>query len=281
MPENPQVEVWNGESGRAWTEQAGHFDDMLEPFGVAVLDRLALRPGDRVLDMGCGTGATTRAIAGLVAPAIVVGVDISVPMLTAARRRRDEVGPANVEFRTVDLQEAAFDADSFDVAFSRLGVMFFPDPVRAFDNVRRGLVVGGRLGFVCFGGPFENPMILAPVMAAAEHVAVLPPPGPTEPGPFSFADPERLRTLLGDAGFVDVSIEAGPDVADLGPADDLLAVAQRALEQNPGVAPGLAAATPRARRSAIEAAADAMAPHATDGRVVMAAACWVVLARTS
>lgn len=279
MSENTQSAAWNGVSGRAWVAHADHFDDMLEPFGGAVLEQLSLHPGDRVLDVGCGTGATTIAIARLVAPTTTVGVDISAPMLAAARRRCVDAGAANIEFRQVDMQDTEFEADSFDVAFSRFGVMFFPDPARAFGNIRRGLVAGGRLGFVCFQGPFDNPMILGPVLAAAEHVDLLPPPGPTEPGPFSLADPQRVRDLLDEAGFVEVTIGAGPNVGDLGSADDLIAVARRALEQNPGIAPGLAAANPTARRSAIEAAAEVMSTHVVEGRVVMAAACWLVLAR--
>lgn len=281
MAENPQIAAWNGESGRAWVEHVDQFDSMLAPFGLAVIDRLELGTGDRVLDIGCGVGATALAMAASVAPALVVGVDISEPMLAAARTRAAAVGCSNVEFRLHDVQDEPLEATSFDVAFSRFGVMFFPDPERAFGHVRRALVDRGRLGFVCFQGPFDNPMILGPVMAAAAHVEMLPPPGPTEPSPFSLADPERVRSLLQAAGFGDIVIEPGPTSADLGPADDLQSTARRALEQNPGIAPGLAAALPATRQAAIDAAADVMSRHVVDGRIVMAASTWVVTARAA
>lgn len=278
MTDLPQTDVWNGESGRAWVAHVDDFDAMLGPFGDAVLERLDLGPGDRVVDVGCGVGATTLTMAPLVAPATVVGVDISVPMLDAARARAARVGLSNVEFRRVDVQRDPLGAASFDVAFSRFGVMFFDEPERAFLNLRHGVGDTGRLGFVCFQGPFDNPMILAPVMAAAAHVELLAPPGPTVPGPFSLADPERIRTLLDAAGWIDVRVEPGPSTADLGSADDIEATARRALEQNPGIAPGLAKASPTDRAAAVAAAVDALAPHVVDGRVVMAAATWVVTA---
>ena len=279
MEPNPQVDAWNGESGRAWVEHVDHFDSMLAPFGDAVVERLELRQGDRVVDLGCGVGATTLAIAKIVAPASVVGVDISVPMLEAARAHARATGCSNVEFSDHDIQDVPLASASFDVAFSRFGVMFFPEPDRAFGHVRDALVAGGRLGFVCFQGPFDNPLILQPVMAAAAHVEMLPPPGPTEPSPFSLADPDRVRSLLQGAGFGDIVIESGPTSADVGPADDLEATARRALEQNPGIAPGLAAASPENRQAAIAAATDAIARHVVDGRVVMGAATWLVTAR--
>ncbi len=278
MAENPQVAAWNGESGRAWVEHVDHFDSMLAPFGQAVIDRLELRTGDRVLDIGCGVGATALAMAASVAPALVVGVDISEPMLAAARVRAAAMGSSNVQFRMHDVQDEPLEASSFDVAFSRFGVMFFSQPERAFAHVRRALVDGGRLGFVCFQGPFDNPMILQPVMAAAAHVEMLPPPGPTEPSPFSLADPERVRSLMRGAGFGDILIEAGPTSADLGSADDVESTARRALEQNPGIAPGLAAASSTSRQAAIAAAAAVMSQHVTDGRIVMGASTWVVTA---
>lgn len=279
MTANAQVEAWNSESGRAWVEHAEHFDAMLGPFGGAVLGRLDLEAGERVLDIGCGVGATTVAIASTVAPATVIGADISAPMLAAARARASAIGIDNVEFILADVQDDDLGDGVFDVAFSRFGVMFFPDPERAFANVARSLTSGGRLGFVCFQGPFDNPMILVPVMAAAAHVEMLAPPGPNEPSPFSLADPDRISSLLVGAGFVDVAIDAGPATADVGSADDLQTTARRALEQNPGIAPGLARADPQVRAAAIAAAADALAEHVDDGRVVLAAATWVVTAR--
>jgi SAM-dependent methyltransferase len=281
MAENPQIAAWNGESGRAWVEHVDEFDSMLAPFGLAVIDRLELCTGDRVLDIGCGVGATVLSMAASVAPALVVGVDISEPMLAAARARAAAMGCSNVEFRLHDVQNEPLEASSFDVAFSRFGVMFFPEPEQAFAHVHHALVDGGRLGFVCFQGPFDNPMILQPVMAAAAHVEMLPPPGPTEPSPFSLADPDRVRSLLQAAGFGDIAIESGPTSADLGPADDLESTARRALEQNPGIAPGLAGAPPTTRQAAIDAAADVMSNHVVDGRIVMAAATWVVTARAA
>jgi SAM-dependent methyltransferase len=279
MEGNPQVDAWNGESGRAWVEHVDHFDSMLAPFGDAVISRLELRAGDRVVDLGCGVGATTLSMASIVAPATVVGVDISVPMLEAGRVRARVTGCSNVEFRHHDIQDTPLGSASFEVAFSRFGVMFFPEPERAFAHVRDALVSGGRLGFVCFQGPFDNPMILQPVMAAAAHVEMLPPPGPTEPSPFSLADPDRVHSLLQRAGFGDIVIEPGPASADLGPADDLEGTARRALEQNPGIAPGLAAASPANRQAALDAASEAMSRHVVEGRVVMAAATWIVSAR--
>lgn len=279
MVDNPQVDAWNGESGRAWVEHVDHFDHMLAPFGEAVLDRLGLRPGERVIDIGCGVGATTLAIAALVAPARAVGVDISVTMLESALARASATGRINVEFRHHDVQDEPLEAASFDVAFSRFGVMFFPEPDRAFANVRQSLVSGGRFGFVCFQRSSDNPMILQPVMAAAAHVDVLPSPGPTEPGPFSLADPDRVRSLLHGAGFADVVIDPGPSSADLGSAHDLEGAARRAIEQNPGIAPGFASASRADREAAVAAAMEVMSRHIVDGRVVMGAATWVVSAR--
>ncbi len=252
---------------------------MLMPFGDAVLDRLELRPGDRVVDVGCGVGATTLSIASIVAPALAVGVDISVTMLDAARARASATGCSNVEFRHHDVQDEPMGDATFDVAFSRFGVMFFPQPDRAFAHIRQSLVGGGRFGFVCFQGPFDNPMILQPVMAAAAHVEMLPPPGPTEPSPFSLADPDRVRSLLLGAGFSDIVVVQGPSSADLGSADDLEGAARRAIEQNPGIAPGFAAASQANRVAAVDAAVDALSQHVVDGRVVMGAATWVVTAR--
>jgi len=279
VTDKSQVLAWNGESGRAWVEHVDHFDHTLEPFGRAVLDLLGLCPRDRVIDIGCGVGTTTLVIAALVSPASAVGVDISTTMLDAARARASATGCLNVEFRHHDVQDEPLEAASFDVAFSRFGVMFFPEPERAFANVCRSLVSGGRFGFVCFQRPSDNPMILQPVMAAAAHVHMPPPPGPTEPSPFSLADPDRVRSLLHGAGFADVVIEPGLSSADLGSADDLEGVARRAIEQNPGIAPGFASASRADREAAVAAAMEVMSHHIVDGRVVMGAATWVVIAR--
>lgn len=278
MSDNQQVKVWNELVGATWATHADHFDATLEPFGEAVLASLAVRPHERVVDIGCGAGATTLRLAAAADPATVVGVDVSQPMLATAAARAAAAGVTNISFSETDVEAHPLGSDVFDVAFSRFGVMFFADPVRAFANVRASLTPGGRLGFVCFQMPWDNPFILVPTMAAAAHLQMGPPPPLTEPGPFSLADPEHTRTILSAAGFDAVSIEAGPTSAVLGAADDLVALGHRVLEQNPGVAAALAVADPDARAAAIHASAEALAPHASDGVVRMAAATWIVTA---
>ena len=276
MSDNPQVQVWNDAVGDAWANAADEYDAMLEPFGDAVVARLDIRPGDRVVDIGCGAGATSIRLAA--AGASVLGVDLSAPMLAKAAQRAAAAGVTEVEFARSDVEAAPPGEATFDAAFSRFGVMFFTDPVRAFSNVRASLARGGRLGFVCFQGPFDNPFIVVPVMAAAAHLPVPPPPGPHEPGPFSLADPQRIVSVLDAAGFTEVAVEAGPTSVVLGRADALPDIARLVLEQNPGVGPTLRAVAPSVRQTALDAAAAVLAPYVVDGEVVLGAATWIVTA---
>ena len=280
MSDSSQFELWNDAVGGAWVDHADAFDLTLGPFGEAVIERLAPGPGERVLDIGCGTGATTRVLASLVAPAGVLGIDLSATMLDEARRRADAVGLSNVDFLAADVQDPWFDHEPFDVAFSRFGVMFFPDPVLAFSNIAAALRPGGRLGFVCFQSPAANPFIVLPVLAGAVHLDGLPAVAPGDPGPFSLADPEQIESQLGAAGFESVTIAAGPDQAVLGGADDLDALAVRLLEQNPLTAVALAQAVPETRRRAVRAAAAALEEHRGGDVVRLGAGTWVVTAAT-
>ncbi len=279
MSDNPQVSIWNHEVGSAWVTHSDHFDASLGPCGDAVLRALDVQPGERVVDVGCGAGATTLQLAAAAAPGAVLGVDLSEPMLGLAAHRAATQGVANATFSAHDVEAAPLDAATFEVAFSRFGVMFFNDPVRAFTHIRGSLVAGGRLGFVCFQMPFDNPFIIVPIMAAAPILRMGPPPPLTEPGPFSFADPARVTAILTSAGFGSVAIEPGPTSMDLGAADDLSAMALRLLEQNPSAAEVFAVATPSDQAAAVAAAAEALVPHVVDGRVTMAAATWIVTAK--
>ncbi len=279
MGNEQQAAIWNESVGEAWVRHADPFDELLGPFGEAAMALLDVGAGDRVVDVGCGTGATTRALARQVAPGEAMGVDISARLLDEARRRAVGAKVDNVRFEVVDVQEGELPGAPFDAAFSRFGVMFFSDPVLAFANVCRSLRAGARMAFVCFQAPPANPFIIGPVLAAAAHLPVEPPPPPDAPGPFSLADPQRLHELLAAAGFTDVSVGAGPDEAVLRGAGDIVALAERVLEQNPMTAPALRTAAPADRASAVRAAADVLEQHRTDDEVRMGAGTWLVAAR--
>lgn len=279
MSASEQSNIWNETVGTTWARHVDDFDVTLAPFGAAAMARLALQPGERVLDLGCGVGSTTLALAAQVAPGEVLGVDLSVPMLDEGRRRIDASGVDNVRLVQADIEVGDLGRAVFDAAFSRMGVMFFPHPVRAFTNVAKALVPGGRLAFVCFKALGENPFVVVPVLAAAAALQLGPPPGPDEPGPFSLADPDRIVAILEGAGFGQVAVEPGPDEAVLSGADDLTALAERALRQNPTTAAALARVDQQARTVAIAAAAEALTPY-RDGAVVrLGAGSWVVSAR--
>ncbi|TYC07879.1 methyltransferase domain-containing protein [Actinomadura syzygii] len=202
-----QAEAWNGYEGRHWADHHARYDAMNGGFNEFLLDGAAIGPRDRVLDIGCGNGQVTRLAARRAGLGAATGVDLSGPMLARARSLAAEEGVANVTFEQGDVQVYPFGDDAFDVAISRVGVMFFADPVAAFGNVRRALRADGRLAFLAMA-PLGG-TDLGTVLAA---LPPLPEPAIGEHGPLSLSDPDRVREILEGAGFRDVAarrVEAG------------------------------------------------------------------------
>src|SRR5881394_2941390 len=191
----------------AWADVREPLERQLAPLGRRALAALAPRPGESVLDIGCGGGETALDLARSVAPdGTVVGVDLSAAVLAFARRAAK--GCKRVRFVQADAQVFPFEAASFDAAFSRFGVMFFADPTAAFINIRRSLRPNGRLAFVCWRALEENLLDILPLRAASAHLPPQSDHDPDAPGPFAFANPDRVRGILGVAGFEDIKITA-------------------------------------------------------------------------
>ena len=213
-----QSHHWNEVAGPVWVERQDALDLMIGGFGEQAINRARFAPGESVLDVGCGTGQTTVEIARRVAPnGRVVGVDISKPMLASARRRSTAAGAVAIDFREADAQVAPIERAAFDVVFSRFGVMFFADPVAAFTNLRGTLRPSGRLAYLCWQPLPRNSWVAGPMQAIGAVLPLPAPPPPGTPGPFSMGDPNRVKEILGGAGFRDVeleSIEGDLDVGD-------------------------------------------------------------------
>ena len=201
-----QVAYWNETAGRTWADLQDRIDRQIRPLGLAAMERLAPASGEQVLDVGCGCGDTSLELARRVGPeGGVLGLDISAPMLEVARGRAEAAGARNLAFHEADAQTAALPGGR-DAVFSRFGVMFFADPTAAFANLRRALRPGGRLGFVCWRPLAENLWLRLPAETAAGLVPPAPPPEPGAPGPFAFADPDRVRRILAEAGFTGIDL---------------------------------------------------------------------------
>ena len=199
---------WN-DRGPAWVEYRERLDSMLAPLGEAAIARLHPDPGEHVLDIGCGTGTTSLELARLVGGSgHVTGVDVSAPMLDEARRRAADAGLANLSFVVADAGAHQFEPRHYDAAFSRMGIMFFAEPVAGFTNLRRALRPGGRLGFVCWRPAAENSWVTEPGQAVAEVLGPPAPMDPDAPGPFSLASADRISSILTEAGLVDIDITA-------------------------------------------------------------------------
>lgn len=266
-----QIDYWNGGAAETWVAHQERLDRQLDPLGRAALAALSPTAGERILDVGCGSGHTTLQLAEAVRPGgRVIGIDISQPMLVAADKRNDD---PRVSFIRGDAQIYPFD-DPFDAIYSRFGVMFFADPVGAFANLRRSLKPRGRIAFVCWRPESENPMMTVPLRAAAKHLPPLPPPGdPNAPGPFAFADKARLARILEAAGFGGVAIA---------PQDQLIGGNDRAatLELALRIGPlgRLLREHPEHRFAVIDAVRDALEPFIVDGIARMPSATWIVTA---
>ena len=278
-----QRDYWNGPDSSEWVVEADRFDAMLAPWGERVLDAGALAAGERVLDVGCGNGATTLAAAARVgAPngdgdGEATGFDISAAMLEVARSRAAAQGAGNARFVVGDAQTDPL-GGPYDVVISRFGIMFFADPVAAFANIRSALVPGGRAAFLCWRSMFDNEWVMVPTGAALEHVPAPEPPPPDAPGPFRFGAEGSLAAALTAAGFSDVT----SDALD---APMLLGGPSSFEEAYEFIAGGgmtrrvLGTAPDEAKTGALAAMRDALVPFATDDGIRMNAAVWLVRAR--
>jgi SAM-dependent methyltransferase len=271
-----QIAYWNGPGGGHWAAQQERTDRVLVEIGAVSLAHAAARPRESVIDVGCGCGATTIGLAEAVGPqGRVTALDVSAPMLGRARERLAAYG--NVSFALADAAAHAFAAEA-DLLFSRFGVMFFGDPTAAFANLRRGLKPGGRTVFACWRPPALNPWMTVPLTAAYAHVPKLPQLGPEDPGPFSFADPDRVRRILTGAGFVDVALEPVDLATDLATGGGLDMAVDYVLEIGP-TSRALQDHPPETRARVAESVRAALAPYAAGSEVRLPAAIWIVSAR--
>lgn len=272
-PNAAQAEYWNEGAGPTWAEMQAPLDRQLAPLGRLAMAALAPRPGERILDVGCGAGETSLELAAAVQPGgEVTGLDISRTLLEVARQRA--VGRPGVSFVEADAQSYAFPSARYDGLFSRFGVMFFADPAAAFANLRTALKPGGRLAFVCWRAPAENPLMTVPGAAAADILPPPPPPEPNAPGPFAFADPQRVRAILQAAGFE--AVDLAPHDLRVG-AGDLEATLGLALRVGP--LGGLLRQNPDKRDLVVDRVRAALMPYADADGVKLPSATWVVTAR--
>ena len=280
-PNAEQIKYWNEVRGQTWVDAHTMIDAQIQPLGAQAMDRAALQPGERVLDVGCGCGPTTLELARRVGPyGAVLGIDLSSVMLDHARRQPRPAGAGEVRFEEADAQTATLPAAAFDVLFSRFGVMFFADPRAAFANLAKAIRPGGRLAFVCWRTFPENPWMAVPMMAALQHIPPPPIPGPEDPGPFAFASQDRVRGILEGAGFGDVGFEPLDQDVLVGGGQGVDTAVDFMLKMGPAAA-ALRDVGPEKTAQVVQAIREAIRPYEGPDGVKMAGAAWVVTARRS
>lgn len=273
-----QIAYWNGAGGQRWADRQPVQDILLQPVADLLIDRAKIKPGERILDVGCGSGSTSFSFAKAVgSTGHVTGVDISAPMLSRAKENTPKGAP--VEFILADATVYPFAPDSFDLLASRFGVMFFADPALSFSNMRRAMRRSGRLAFACWREPRENPFFMTALQAVYKHVPKMPPVGPEDPGPFAFASQERVNRILKAAGFSDIAMEPCNLALDVAVGRGMDAAVKSALEIGPA-ARALADHPPETVAAAAQSVREALAPYAKGQTVPLDAAIWIVTAKT-
>lgn len=276
MPQAPsaptdQAAYWNKTGGQAWVDLQDMMDNLNRPIEEALVERAFPGLGKRVLDIGCGAGATTLAMARrLGLEGLSLGVDISAPLIEIAAAQ----ATPGAQFVQADAQTYDFGGSRFDAAMSRFGVMFFGDFDAAFTNIRSGLKPGAELVFACWRSPADNPMAVLPGRAAAPFLPPTPAADPLAPGRFAFADPERVRGILARSGWAQIDItrlDAPTPIA----LTDLVTLS---LRMGP-VASALREQDDMVRAKVRDAVETALSSEAVDGIVPMVAGCWLVTAR--
>lgn len=271
-----QIAYWNEQAGPRWVAAQERLDATFAPLTETVIDFAAPRAGERALDIGCGCGATVLALAPRAGE--VVGVDVSKVMLEVARKRVRARGLGNVILLLADAATHPFPPASFDLAFSRFGIMFFDDSVDAFAAIRQALRPGGRLAFVTWRRFSDNPWFLVPYLAVKALLPPQPPADPEAPGPFRFAEADTLHRVLTDAGFSEIELVRHDRTMPLAGPGELDRAVQFAMEVGP-ITRALAGADEAARASAPAAVRDALRPHESAEGILLGISTWLVSAR--
>jgi SAM-dependent methyltransferase len=272
-----QAEFWEDRAA-SWIAGETHSEMVNGRFGQRAMERLEAFPGERILDIGCGSGPTAVELARRVAPeGSVLGVDIAETMIQAAKARAEAEGIGNIEFRVADAQVDDLGDAAFDAAFSRFGVMFFSDPAVAFANILRSLRPGGRLAFACWQDLVANEWMFVPGAAVVSVTGVVPPmPAPGEPGPFSLAPEGRAESLLATAGFTEIVVE--PCVETLAfPENEMDAFIDMSSKLGP-VHQALKDADDGERSRVLSAVRTALEDKVVDGELRLGASTWVITA---
>jgi ubiquinone/menaquinone biosynthesis C-methylase UbiE len=270
-----QVEFWNGVGGARWVSNQKRTEGMIADVADLAIERANIKPGEIVIDIGCGCGGTTVDIAKLVGPdGFVTGADVSAPILAVTAERL--AGFANAKTVLADAATYDFPAGEADLLFSRFGVMFFGDPPAAFANMKKALKPTGRVVFACWRLPTENPWMMAPLLNATyKHVPLLPQLGPDDPGPFSFGKPDRVIKILTEAGFKTPSFEAVDLTFDLAGGKGIESAVACALELGPS-ARAMEGQPPEVFDAVKVSLREFLAGYAEGESVKLQAAIWIV-----
>jgi SAM-dependent methyltransferase len=268
------VAYWNGPGGQRWLDESARTEAMLAQVAELLYRHAQPRPGETVLDVGCGLGPTTIELARRMAPdGRAIGLDVSAGMIEQARKRG--AGIPNIEFIVDDAATHRFDAPFADLLFSRFGIMFFGDPAAAFANLRRAVKANGRVAFACWRRLSENPWMLTPLLAAYEHVPKPPPAQPDEPGPFAFAEQDKVARILTGAGFAAPRFTPADLSFDIGGGQGMdaavhqamtIGATSRALQDQPDAV----------RAKVAESIRRALALHQKGDSVALPGAIWIV-----
>lgn len=271
-----QADYWNGEAARHWLAYEQRYDQMLHPFTLRLVEAIRAGAPQAVLDVGCGSGATTLAAGRLVgAEGSALGIDLSAPLIERARLRATAAGQWWVRFDQGDAQHQRFEPESFDAAISRFGLMFFSDPVAGFANILRALRPAGRLAFVCWQDVLSNEWMTVPgavLLSCAGPVDLGP---PDAPGPFALADQDRVADILTTAGFADVTIEALREPLVLGSEPE------ETVEFVKDAGPGrrlLDGLDPSTIAQCTARLVETLTMHRSDGGIQLGSAAWLVVA---
>ncbi|MGH8138004.1 MAG: class I SAM-dependent methyltransferase [Steroidobacteraceae bacterium] len=270
-----QATLWSGIAARAWVEMQALLDQVLKPLENLLVETICAKSGGRVLDVGCGTGGTTLAVARLLgANGRCIGIDISDQMIAAARARADREG-TTADFISADAQVHAFEPSSLDMIISRFGVMFFDDSVKAFANLRCAARDDAELRFLAWRSPAENPFMTTAERAAAPLLPNIPAREPDAPGQFAFADRRRVNRILEESGWAEIDIRP-VDVSCNLPEKELV----RYFTQLGPLGRVLHEADEQTRTQIVEKVRAAFDPYVHGDEVRFNTACWMVDARS-